>query len=487
MSKRGAGEDARQAMGRELKRLRADITESKKLLDRSPLLSWDKSISKWESELRRAKADCERLQQMVAALASETVAHLDSASQTISEFSSQLLEHLDRLLSLQNDGVLEETEKDIARFLAGWGGYREHLSEAPLAKFRFYSAGFETTMAQVARLQSAPRPAVLEDSDDETSENLWLTTMRETRFAIDIAGNLSGKTPFTAVDAASLGSLFLDKVEALVSSIEAFSAASGHLSRRYVSMVCVSIQNKDFGSIIPTRFCSSCLEEIRGAAGCDNCNSAICQECFSRKLSGQSAQGWPEAASLARLHCDVCPTGFYDEALLRHLSDNSSKLYVEAVRADELTEASANAAKERTREFREMLAPTNADDILYRAVKPALVDMVTLRTPCSCRRPFVEIEACLAIECDSCHTFFCGLCIQGSWSRAEAHRHVETCRNRPPTMTDDYFMPLDAWKRHMAERQRRLVEEWLSQRDLSEVVKRRLLEEDFPPPKPLAA
>ena len=98
------------------------------------------------------------------------------------------------------------------------------------------------------------------------------------------------------------------------------------------------------------------------------------------------------------------------------------------------------------------------------------------------KRPFIEIEACCAIHCEDCRTFFCGLCLEGSWSREEAHRHVETCQCRPPTMTDDHFLPLHEWKCHMAMRQHRVVKDWLSARpDLPAGVTSRLLD-DFPLP-----
>ena len=205
-----------------------------------------------------------------------------------------------------------------------------------------------------------------------------------------------------------------------------------------------------------------------------------------KALGGPSAKGWPEAVALARLHCDVCPNGFYDEALIQHLSRSSFRLFEQAVRSDQLTEASANAAAEKRREYRKLLAQPDANAVLHCAVKSALADEVTIRTPC-CARPFAEMEGCCAIECNDCQTFFCGLCLEGSWNRDQAHRHVEACPSKPVGMTS-YFLPLHEWKHHIELRQRRVVQDWISARpDLPDIVKRRLLDEDFPPPKPLAA
>ena len=484
MSKRRA--DDRQALGREIKRLRADMAASQVILNTAPLLSsWDKCTTKWEAELEKTKADCQRLRQLVSLLSTETVVHLQEACVTITEFSSQLLERMDKLLGLYNDGVLEETANAIARCLSGCGGYRPNASERVMAKFRFYAAdgGFEGTMAQVKLLHSVPRPAIIEDSDDELQEQLWTNAFRETNYAVEIAGNTSGKQPLTISDTACVGSVFLDKCQELGEQIQAF-AGDGPDTRRYVALVHTKILAKEFHAIMPKLFCSSCLEEKQDAAACGNCNIAICQDCFSRKMMAQSAKGWPEAGAIARLECDGCKTGAYDEALIRHLSPSSSRLYLHATRADEFTAASATASLERTRDFEQILAQPDTDAILYCTLKAALADLVTIRTPCNCRRAFAEMEGCCAIECDDCGTFFCGLCLAGSWDRDEAHRHVENCRCRPPTMTDAHFLPLQEWKRHMALRQHRIVQDWISARpDMPETVRRRLLDEDFPLPE----
>lgn len=471
-------------MGRDIKRLRADMAASQRILDKSPLLSWDKCAAKWDSALENTKADCQRLKQLVSRLSTETAVNLSEACETITRLAEQVLERMDQLLGLHDDGVLDETAKDMARFLAGVGGYKPNTSEHVMAKFRFYAAGggFEVTMAQVSLLHGVPRPAILEDSDDELQEQLWLNTFREANCALEVAGNQTGKMPFTTCDAAMVGSVFLDKVQALSESIPAFARdGPGPQTRRYVAMIHTAVLAKDFLSVLPKHFCASCLEDRRDGAACINCNTAICEECFCRKMLEQSAKGWPEARAIARLECDNCRTGVYDEALIRHMCSSSSRLYLQAVRADQSTTASLTAAKERTRENANLLTETTANDILYCAVKNAMADKVTVRTPC-CARPFADYDACCAIECDDCHTWFCACCLGGSWDRDGAHRHVETCQSRPATMTG-HFLPLQDWKHHMSLRQHNIVQEWVATRpDLPEDVKRRL-REDFPLPE----
>lgn len=490
MSKRGATEDSRQALGREIKRLRADVKASERILHNSPLMSWEKCAEKWESDLEKTFADCARLKQLVSWLSTETAINLREARDTTGQFAAQLLHRMDKLLGLHDDGVLEDTERDMARFLAGFGGYQTNVSERVLAKFHFYINGSEETLAEVARLHGVPRPAILEDSDDELQEQLWTNSFQNTSSAVEAAGEVSGKLPFTACDAAAVGSVLLDRIQALSAKIATFGRdGAGPECRRYVATVRTAILTNDLPSIFPRHRCCICLEEKLDAAACSrpNCDTAICEECFCQKMLDQSAKGWPEAKAVARLRCDTCPAGSYDEALLKHMCPSSLKLYLQAVRADESTTSSSLAAAERAREFRQIRSQTDAACILHGAIKAALLDTVTIRTPC-CSRPFIEIEACCAVGCDECHTFFCGLCLEGSWSREEAHRHVKTCQSRPSSMSDDHFLPLHEWKRHMALRQHRIVEDWVSTRpDLPDQVRRRLLDEDFPLPEPAAA
>ena len=128
-------------------------------------------------------------------------------------------------------------------------------------------------------------------------------------------------------------------------------------------------------------------------------------------------------------------------------------------------------------EFRSL---RSSDDMLYFSAKAAVVDLVGLRKPC-CGKRFADFDACCAVECAECKSHFCALCFElTDGGHSGAHRHVMSCAQRPPQMElDSIYLPMDIWKRHVAEMQHARCAAWLQATALPESVKQRLMQ-DFP-------
>ena len=489
------GEDARQILGRDAKRLRSHVSESRRVLsENADLCVWHARATKWERDAETTQAQCHRLSDMVEQLPCLSAIPLQEACADMSEIAHDILEKMDRLRGRHCDGILEETLANIERFVLR-GGRRDHDPSAKrvaIRKFHFFAdREADCAVSEVDALNRVHRPSLIEDSDDELQEKLWKDAFKAAKRAVVRGTAVCDDSPFNTSDANFCASALLDRIKKVQRDVALFDGLGRDPERRqYVQRLTDLLLAKDYLKILPKKICGICLEAKINAVRCGDCSQAVCADCFHAKLAAQAAHGWQDAGAIVRFTCDFCWEGQYHESLRSLLPPQAQDLYIQAVRADELKSAARFAAQERSRELGHTLRLQTADEILHDAIKRALVDHVAIRTPC-CSRVFVEIEGCCAIECCDCRAkFFCGLCLEGgSWDRAEAHRHVETCGARPAKMTDAHFLPLNDWKNHMATRQHRLVQEWLRDRlDISDELKHRLLREEFPlPDAPLDA
>ena len=118
--------------------------------------------------------------------------------------------------------------------------------------------------------------------------------------------------------------------------------------------------------------------------------------------------------------------------------------------------------------------------MLYTSAKAAVVDLVCLRKPC-CQRQFADYDGCCAVACEECKSHFCALCLGlADGGSPGGHRHVMECAQKPPEMKSIY-MPIDVWKKRMAEMQHAKCLEWLESTALPQSVKAKLMH-DYPKP-----
>ena len=89
MSRRAREEDPRETLGRQTKKLRANIAESHLFLADSPLNSWDRCTFKWHVEVEAILEDCRRLEAMLTELPAKSA--YQPASQLMQSVPSSML------------------------------------------------------------------------------------------------------------------------------------------------------------------------------------------------------------------------------------------------------------------------------------------------------------------------------------------------------------------------------------------------------------
>ena len=234
---------------------------------------------------------------------------------------------------------------------------------------------------------------------------------------------------------------------------------------------------------MPTAACEACFDIKKGNwESCPTCNSVLCSDCFEDILRCEEMRGWvdPRAVvSIAKLGCRFCKHGNFDARLVRHLSAAGAESYQEACRRYGAMMAQQDASEENRRNHAEFRSLRSNDSMLYFSAKAAIVDLVCLRKPC-CGRQFADYDACCAVECAECRSHFCALFLQRTNG---GHAHVLTCAQRPAEMElESIFLPLEIWKKHMAQMQHKKCADWLGQTALPQAVKQRLVN-DFPKPE----
>lgn len=63
----------------------------------------------------------------------------------------------------------------------------------------------------------------------------------------------------------------------------------------------------------------------------------------------------------------------------------------------------------------------------------------------NCEIAFYDFDGCLALHCDNCKTYFCGLCFEIFPNNTHCHNHILSCKLNPKK--EDYFLPLNTWKK----------------------------------------
>ena len=483
----------RRALGATVKKLRGIIGQSDATISATPVETWSKCLDKWDSNIEDIRACCLALNERLRGIPNMNAFEVDAFCRETAALTENLANRMQRSMSLLNDGVLDDTAREMQVFVDQHGGRADVPSETGKflrCKMRWFMDSADSP-PEFLDLLETQRPIVIEDTDDEREEGNYIQMFERARRAVEQHLELSTGTPFSVADAVKLANFFLGDIGRIKEKISAFqgpvdpNSPTSTGTKDQLEFVGAKLVAKDFLAFVPKAVCCSCLEPTQKWEAC-RCGAVLCADCFELRLEQQKSVGWSEpsvVSSLAQLNCDFCKskTGGFSADLLRRLSPRGASLHREAVRADTRASVQQRALLDETRGMAHFRSLNSTESMLYFSVKQALVDLTTARTPC-CRRPFGDFYGCASLECDLCSSsYFCALCHRGGWTRSECHLHVASCDHRPAEMDQAHFLPLNVWKKQQASRQHRLVAEWLRTRELPMAVKQRLAN-DFPEP-----
>ena len=236
---------------------------------------------------------------------------------------------------------------------------------------------------------------------------------------------------------------------------------------------------------LPQAVCDFCQEA--GGFQCNSCSVAMCAGCLEQRLAHHDSTGWQDRSAistLADLACDYCDDGGLRANILLLLSPRGAQLHRTVLRMQGRVDAQNAARRDEANRLAHFRGLPSANEMLYASCQPALMDLVSPKTPC-CQRRITNVHGDMAKKCDFCRVHFCGLCFAGFAGEIACHMHVAACPHRPvgPVgMVDEHFLSPEGWRRHNGSRQRALAVAWLNTKPfLPDNVKTRLLQ-DFPAP-----
>ena len=199
--------------------------------------------------------------------------------------------------------------------------------------------------------------------------------------------------------------------------------------------------------LMPKVVCGTCFEQALVMTHCDVCRSACCQDCIRHKFHpGESSWSMASAIDLSNawFRCNLrpCP-GRYPLHAARLLCDKTLKHFTEVAASEpalQMTIASGVAKGRHLAAYRALRTSQHfSDDKLLEQELEALEDAVSVACP-SCRAPFADYDACVALQCSACATRFCALCLDGGFDSSEgSHDHARVCTKRPACMQDPFF------------------------------------------------
>lgn len=471
----------RRRLGQKAKKLRAHADDSRREIEKTQLATWDRSLAKWYNQLQEIRASSRALEEALKELPAKNVFQLKQDQAELVANATCLLEKISRVLDLLHEGVIHDMESQIHTFIAG------DCSDVSIAdgdklmwKMRWFSQDV-LLPPQYAEYVAARRPNALECSDDESQERDFWNLFERAEAAIDDE-LASTSPPFSQKDSVRLANFFLAELSRVRSAAAAFEGPidvdrpCSASTRAQAQFIQNKLLARDFASLIPWSQCSTCLDAKQNVEKCQNCGLRLCADCFEVRMQHEESIGWSDPATISCIalsKCAFCTTGSYGERMTRLLSPGALRLYKKAIHLHGAMRAQHEAMLENKRSMAQFRELSCAEEMLYFSARAACIDLVSLRKPC-CSELFADYDGCCAVECSECTSYFCCLCLQGGMTNAVAHRHVATCAGRPAEM-DGIFLPIQAWKRHVARQQHARVSDWLFSKDLPQTVTARVL------------
>ena len=239
------------------------------------------------------------------------------------------------------------------------------------------------------------------------------------------------------------------------------------------------MKRRNYTKVFPMNVCGVCLEKKSDCEGCNDieCDGQLCTTCFASQALKCAEENFNDPERLARvanLSCWFCKSGAMNSNIVRQMRFMDFELWEDCVRMQSMSEKAAEMAAETLHELTAYRGLPSSEK-LCRLEKELIGELIAIKCP-RCSRKYGDFDACAALTCH-CGAHFCALCNAGPFDDDNScHAHVESCADRPVGMSDSLFVENALWRRHVADRQQRQVREYLASSDLTEDLKKKLLE-----------